>query len=268
MAVRLSNRKPPKGSNAAALRIWAIIFLAVGIVGRSIFLNGILGLDSLRINAVQSEQLSALLESNPDAGMALTAVIVCSLIETCAIPLFAFLLVEGLLHTASFAKYLIRLVGFALVCELPYNLAMSGDILNFGSRNPAVGLVVCILMLYFFRYYGEKTVKNTLVKAVIFVAAFLWCMMLKIDFGYAMVIFTAMLWLVREKSNIRALYAFGAGMICTVIPNENQFFYMGACLSSIVIHRYTGERGEQNRIFNYAVYPAILLILGLAAKFI
>lgn len=268
MGMILSNRRPPKGSSAAALRKWAVIFLIVGIVGRSIFLNGMLGLDSLRIDAAQNEQLSALLETNGDAGMALTAVVLCCFVETCAVPLFAFLLVEGLLHTASFEKYLLRLAGFALACELPYNLATSGELLDFGSRNPAFGLVIGILMLFFFRNYAGKSLKNTLIKAVIFAAAFLWSLMLSIEFGYALVVFAGMLWLAREKSNFRALYAFGAAMICTMIPNENQFFYIGACLSSIMLHRYTEELGEQNRIFNYAVYPACLLILGIAAKFI
>ena len=268
MGMILSNRRPPKGSSAATLRKWAVIFLIAGIVGRSIFLNGMLGLDSLRIDAAQNEQLSALLETNGDAGMALTPVVLCCFAETCAIPLFAFLLVEGILRTASFEKYLLRLVCFALVCELPYNLATSGGLLNLGSRNPAFGLVVCILMLFFFRNYGEKSLKNTLIKTVIFAAAFLWCLMLSIEFGYALVVFAGMLWLAREKGNFRALYAFAAAMICTMIPNENQFFYIGACLSSIMLHRYTEELGEQNRILNYAVYPACLLILGIAAKFI
>lgn len=268
MGMILSNRKPPKGSSAAALRKWAVIFLLVGIVGRSVFLNGMLGLDSLRIDAAQNEQLSALLETNGDAGMALTAVVLCCFAETCAIPLFAFLLIEGVRHTASLEKYLLRLIGFALVCELPFNLATSGELLDLGSRNPAFGLVVCFLMLFFFRNYGEKSLKNTLMKTVIFVAAFLWTMMLSIEFGYALAIFTGMLWLAREKSNFRAMYAFGAAMICTMIPNENQFFFIGACLSSIMLHRYTEELGEQNRILNYAVYPVCLLILGIAAKFI
>lgn len=268
MSIRLSSRRTPKGINAATLRKWAILFLAVGIVGRSIFLNGMLGLDSLRISGAQNEQLSALMETNGGASMALTAVILCCLAETCAVPLYAFLLVEGFLHTASFEKYLLRLIGFALVCEIPYNLAMSGELLEFSSRNPAFGLVICILMLFFFRNYGEKSLKNTLVKSVVFLAAFLWCVMLNIDFGYVLVVFVSILWLVREKSNVRALYAFGAAMICTILPNENQFFYMGACLSSIMLQRYDGERGDQNQTLNYAFYPALLLILGIVALFI
>ena len=33
-------------------------------------------------------------------------------------------------------------------------------------------------------------------------------------------------------------------------------------------HRYNEERGEQNRIVNYAVYPVLLLVFAIAAKFL
>ena len=53
-------------------------------------------------------------------------------------------------------------------------------------------------------------------------------------------------------------------MVCTMFD----LYYMGACLSCIMLHRYNEERGDQNRIFNYAVYPMVLLLCGIAAKFL
>ena len=77
-------------------------------------------------------------------------------------------------------------------------------------------------------------------------------------------VFTLVMWLVREKSNARALYGFCGAMVCTMFD----LYYMGACLSCIMLHRYNEERGDQNRIFNYAVYPMVLLLCGIAAKFL
>lgn len=258
MAYILRSSTAPRGRDAASLRKWAILFLAVGIAGRSILLNGLLGIESMN----GGQLMEAL--SRDGAMTFAAAAILCGFVETCAVPLFAFLLVEGFLHTSGFEKYLLRVGAVALISELPYNLAMGGRVLDMNSRNPVFGMVIALVMLFFLRRYGERSLKNTLLKAVIFLAAFLWCLMLHIDQGICIVVFTAALWLVREKSNYRSLTGFCAGMVCTLFD----YFYIGACLGCIMLHRCTGERGEQNGRLNYAAYPALLLIFGIAAKFL
>ena len=258
MAYILRSRQTRTGNDAAALRKWALIFLAVGILGRAVICNGMLGLDSL-----DGAELMTVLDMDGAMTVAFGAII-CGIIETCAVPLFAFLLVEGFLRTSSFEKYLLRVGGLALLSELPYNFAMTGELLDTGSRNPAFALVICLVMLFFWGRYAEKSLKNTLMKVMIFLAAFLWCLMLHIDQGICVVVFVAVLWLVRNKGNYRSLTAFSGAMICTVFD----VFYIGACLGCILLHRYNEERGEQNRLLDYAAYPVLLLVFGIAAKFL
>lgn len=259
MALRLSGRRPNKGSDAAALRKWGIIFLTLGTAGRCLLLNRLLG-----IGTVSNEELLAAMQADSTVMGIATVGLVCLILETCAAPMFSFLLVEGFQRTSNFEKYLLRIAGVALVSELPYNLALSGTLLDMNSRNPVFGLLICLLMLYFFNRYSGKGFKLTAMKALIFAAAFLWCLMLHIEQGICLVVMVGFLWLVREKSNIRAMCGFCSAMVCTLFD----MFYIGSCMSFILLHKYNEEKGEQNRVFNYAFYPVMLLIVGIAGLFI
>ena len=259
MSLRLSTRRSSKGTDAAAIRKWGMIFLTIGIIGQSIIQNRLLDLGS-----VSGNELLTAMNTNPMLMPLLTAALVCKVLETCAAPLFAFLLVEGFQRTASFEKYLIRVGAVALISELPYNLAYGGKIFELTSRNPVFGLVICLVMLFFYTRYPEKGLKNFALKALITAAAFLWCLMLHIDQGICLVVMVAMLWYARSKSNERAVLGFCSAMVCTLFD----MYYIGSCMAFIMLHRYDEERGEQNEKLNYAFYPAALLAVGIVGLFL
>lgn len=259
MSIRLASRRIPTGRDAASIRKWAFAFLAIGAVGQSILQNRLLSLDQ-----VTMEELAAAMQKSPMVQSLVVVALICKILGTCAVPLFSFLLVEGFRRTSGFEKYLLRVGAVALVSELPYNLAMGGKLLDLNSRNPAFGLFICLIMLFFFSRYPEKGLKNTAMKALIAAAAFLWCLMLHIDQGICLVVMVGFLWLVRDKSNVRSMFGFCAAMICTVF----NMYYIGSCMVCIMLHRYNEERGDQNQTVNYAFYPALLLVLGIVALFI
>ena len=64
-----------------------------------------------------------------------------------AFPIFCFVLVEGLYHTHDVKRYLLRLFVFALVSEVPFDLAFSDQILEFGAQNVFFTLLIGMLML-------------------------------------------------------------------------------------------------------------------------
>ncbi len=259
MSVRLTRRRAQKGISAAALRNWGILFMAVGIVGRSILQNAVIGMGGLT-----NDELFSGMGADPGIMAAATAAIFCKIIETCAVPLFSFLLVEGFLRTSNFEKYLVRVGGLALITELPYNLAMGGNLLHLGSRNPVFALVFCLVMLYFYQRYPQMNLRDVMMKALISIAAFLWCMMIRVDHGIFILIMVVFFWSLRNRTNMRAICGLCAAVVCALF----NLYYIGACLSAILLHRYSEERGAQNRTVNYAAYPVLLLVIGTAAKFI
>lgn len=64
-----------------------------------------------------------------------------------AFVLFAYLIVEGFVHTRSRPKYLLRLTLLALVSEVPFDLAFSGQIINNTGQNTIFTLSIGVLVL-------------------------------------------------------------------------------------------------------------------------
>lgn len=65
-----------------------------------------------------------------------------------AFPLFVFMLTEGASHTHSMKRYILRMLVFALITEIPYNLAFNGTLLYTGSRNMLFTLTLGLCMIY------------------------------------------------------------------------------------------------------------------------
>lgn len=247
------------GMSANGLRIWGIIFLAIGIAGRSIIQNSVLNIGSL----TGAELLEAM-QTNTQVMVFSTLAIVCKAVETCAAPIFALLLVEGFTHTSNFGKYFARVLGCAAISEIPYDLAMNGKMFDFSEQNPAFGLVLGLVMLYLFGRFSGKKIGNMLLKFLFFVAAFLWCRMLKIESGNCMIIIVAVLYLLRGKKNLRGILGFTSAMVCSLFD----LFYMAATMAFVFVHVYNGEPGARNKVVNYLVYPVLLTAVALAVRFI
>lgn len=252
------NRKP-SGLTVGGLRTWGMLMAAAGIAGKTILQNQILG-----IGSVSGTQLLELMRKSPDMIAVATLALVLQAVYACAVPIFAFLLVEGFCHTGSFRNYLLRVLGVAVVSEIPYNLCVYGNWLDLSSRNPVFALVICLIMLYFYRRYSQKNTGCTAIKAVVTLAAVLWVAMLRIDEGSALVVLTAVLWAVRCKSAFRALAGCTAAFACTLFSP----FYIASPISFLAIHFYNGEKGAQNKLVNYLAFPVLLLIFALMARLI
>lgn len=245
----------PKGLTRAGLRKWGMLFVILGIFGRSILLNRYLG-----ISGMSSDQLLEAMSNGSDVMIAVTISLVLQFAETMAAPIFCLLLADGFANTSNGGKYLGQVLGVAVISELPYNFAMSGKFIDLGSRNPVFGLVVAMVVLYVYVHYGDRKLNNVLMKAAVLIAAVFWCAVLKIESGIVAVILTCVFWAFRKKPNIRNLMAGIAAMFCSLFS----IFYMIAPMGLMILHFYNGEEGEENQLVRYLFYPVVLLVIGIA----
>ena len=256
MAGRLTEKRESFGLKRSTLRIIGMSFAALGLLSRGLLQTRVLG-----VGVSAGEELLKTLELSGGMAAATTALVLEGL-ETCAVPVFAALLLEGFANTTSFRNYFLRVAGLAVVCELPYNFAVSGKLIEGSSRNPVFGLALALVMLYFFRYSEKTGTKSILLKLAVFAATFLWTVLFRVKFGVMMIVIVAILWLLRRRHTLSYLAA-TAGTVCCCIGNP---LYMFAPFGFLVVHFYNGEQGRENQVLQYAIYPLLLILTGAVGK--
>lgn len=254
----LKKEKVP-GLTAVGVKCWGLVFLAAGIVSKSVLQNGILGMES-----ISPQQLLEAMQASRSMMMAASLALVLQAASTCAIPIFAFMLIEGAVHTSDFTRYILRIFGLAILSELPYNLAMSGKLIDTATRNPVFAMAVGLLMLYFYRRFEADGAANTLVKFTVTLAAAGWCFMLRIDTGIYLILVLGILWLFRQKAVYRGLAGASAAALCSI----SSPFFLASPMGMLVVHFYNERKGTTNRWCQYLAYPAVLLAAALATALI
>ncbi len=172
-----------------------------------------------------------------------------------AFPIFAFMIVEGFYKTKSRGKYLRNLLIFAIISEIPYDMFQSKVFINNRSQNIMWALALGLLTLIIVDKLKEK-IKNKyawlgisiLIVAINAVVATL----LSFDYDYYSIIIIFILYLFYDKKFLGSILSY------LVIIKE-----VYAILGFAVINFYNGEKGRQNKWFNYLFYPVHLFILGL-----
>lgn len=245
------------GINRNILRLWGLLIAAAGILGRGVLQNRALG-----ITTATPAELLELMSASKAAMQMATVALVLQAIEAAAVPIFAVLTMDGFQRTGSVKKYLLRMTGAALVSEIPYNLAMHGTLLDHSSRNPMFGLVLVLVMLYLFRYFGGKELSSILVNAAILAAAWMWAAMFRVEYGRSMVLISAALWFFRERHTLSLFMASAVALCCTV----GSPLFMFAPFGFLIAHFYNGEEAPAPQALQYLLYPIILLLAAAAGR--
>lgn len=174
-----------------------------------------------------------------------------------AFPIFCFLLVEGFFHTRNIQKYVIRLGAFAILSEIPYDLAFRGNILDLERQNVFFTLAIGVGLMYCLDRCSELSVK------VIYILLAMWLTItLVTDYSYKGIVLILIYYFLRDRKTEKV--ALGAAW--NFIWNASiQGF---GAIASVFIAMYNGEKGKSMKYFFYLFYPLHLLILyGINAIF-
>jgi len=197
-------------------------------------------------------------------------------------PIFAFMIVEGFFHTGSLKKYVTRLLIFAVVSEIPFNLAIGGRVFYPTHQNVLWTFLIAIgLMWLNERVREKKPAQRVLVFVGTLLLGYILGLVTMVDYMHAGVLTVLVFYFFRERTwfcraaQLVLLWYINAeilgGLVYPVelFGSAFEISQQGFAVFALVpIWLYNGERGKKSKALQYAFYafyPAHLLILGLIA---
>lgn len=173
-----------------------------------------------------------------------------------AFPIFAFLIIQGYQHTSNRRSYAGKLLLFAFISEIPFDLAFYNQVFYIGHQNIFFTLAIGIIGFTFFEKYELE--KNTILQMATAIVAALIADFLNVDYGLYGILFIFGLGMLRNNKVSQTLFGVIMGLVQGI----------GASLAFIPIWFYNGERGRQNKWVFYIFYPAHLFLIYLIRLFI
>ncbi len=190
-----------------------------------------------------------------------------------AFPIFVFLMVEGFYHTKNIRKYELRLLIFAFISEVPFDLAFNDAVLEFQSLNVFFTLFLGLLMLDLIRKVKGQHWKSILILVIFVVAAVL----LKTDYDAGGILLVYCFYVFRNQLIPKYI---GLGVISLLVFGPVECWSLLAVIPLIL---YNGERGFRPdgkwyggravgagaltvKYLFYIFYPVHLLILQFIMK--
>lgn len=197
-----------------------------------------------------------------------------------AFPLFAFLLVEGYFHTGNLKKYSGRLLLFALLSELPFNLAMGSSLFYPIHQNVLWSFLIALGLIHWnekARATGKIGVR-LLTGCITVVLGAVIGLVTMVDFYHAGILTVLVFYFFRQ----RKWWCYAGQLLCLWYINvellsgfsyelqlfgQTYFFVRQglALLALPLIWLYRGRQGYHSKWLQYgyyAFYPLHLLILG------
>lgn len=170
-----------------------------------------------------------------------------------AFPIYCFLLVEGFFHTHSVGRYIGRCFVFALLSEIPFNMAIYGRVWYPQGQNVYFTLTLGLCAVAVLRKLSGDNILRLSARLASICAFACLAQFLEVDYHWKGVLFIVMFYYCRRfpdwVRNVAGVAAFS--------------YELTAPLAFIPIQLYNGKRGRQMKYLFYAIYPVHLLVYGL-----
>lgn len=173
-----------------------------------------------------------------------------------AFPIYCFLLVEGYIHTRDVKKYASRLFIFALISELPFDLAFYGQ-LGTQHQNIFFTLFIGLIAMYFMDKYETRGKR-----LLIFYLAGILATLLATDYSLIGIIYILSFYKSRNLPKEKRLAIVGL-VIFAVNLLSMATIQQYSLLALPILYLYNGKPGPKYKaiqILFYAAYPLHLLI--------
>lgn len=188
-----------------------------------------------------------------------------------AFPIFCFLIAEGCVYTHDRRKYALRLLVFALLSEIPFNLMTGGWVWNPYDQNVLwtllAGALVCWLMDWALK---KCTPLSFVLTGAAMVAAYWLLEAFRTDYGgWGMLLVAAFYGVHRAPSGAvvkMIAQAFGLAFFSLGVMGGYLSIELWSLVSLAPIWLYNGQRGFSHKAVQYgfyAFYPVHILILSL-----
>lgn len=195
-------------------------------------------------------------------------------------PIFAFMIVEGYFHTKDLKKYVKRLLLFAILSEIPFDLAMGSRVIYPIHQNVLWSFLISIGLIHWNEKAkaSEKIWKRLTVAVLTVVLGYLVGLLTMVDFYHAGILTVLVFYFTRNagwpKYILQVLLLWyinvellgGYGYEVEIFGNTHFITRQGfALLALIPIWLYRGEQGLYNKTIKniyYWFYPVHLLVLG------
>ncbi|HIR76383.1 MAG TPA: hypothetical protein IAB97_05695 [Candidatus Choladousia intestinipullorum] len=235
--------KPFGGISGSTLKLIAIITMLIDHTGATV-LRAVLRLPAVSSIPEQRQMWASIYNLSRDIGRL-------------AFPIFCFLIVEGFLHTRNVKKYAGRLFLFALISEIPFDLALKGNWFFPDKQNVYFTLLLGLLVMAGIAWITENGTKNMFLSILPIAAGMYLALLIDCDYNYKGVFLIAVLYLLRHTRLYQCIG--GAAAVSWELP---------APIAFIPVYLYNGKRGLRMKYFFYWFYPVHLLILHVIATYI
>lgn len=278
------------GITSFTLKIIAVISMFIDHLGATVVLGCLYSARYVTVAMRESDRLldQVLVWVNQNWSLSVSIYEHMRLIGRIAFPIYCFLIAKGFFYTRDVKKYALRLGIFALISEIPFDLAFNEGWLDLSSNNVYFTLLIGLLVIWGISWVREKCELNVFalsaekqevteeqkesapiglevlrtvggllaILALIGAGAFLAKYILHTDYGASGVLTIVAMYLLYKNPWFG--YIVGVLVLTYMTHNSTELI---ALLGAIPVWYYSGRKGKNIRYFFYVFYPAHLLVL-------